>query len=117
MDCAICGKQPGEWQCSVCGRLVCRAHARTVNGKVYCTEHAPQKPALKQLRTAIWTVAILLIGAGAITYIGEQFITAVPAVPFIQETLNMMKTTGMLVVTGLGAILAVLVIAYLALRR
>ncbi|MCD6477626.1 MAG: hypothetical protein J7K87_01355 [Candidatus Aenigmarchaeota archaeon] len=41
LTCAICGAPLVEgkyWTCSRCGRKVCINHARTYNGKVYCTD-------------------------------------------------------------------------------
>lgn len=117
MQCQICGKEPGEYECSVCGKIVCENHHKTINGKVYCTEHVPKKPVSPGLKSAIYTVFILLVGVLIVSYILNNTIKGSSLFTNIIPLTSGFATFSNLIVIALSAILAVLIIVYLILSR
>ncbi len=113
MDCQICKKKLGEYQCSVCKKLVCEDHHKTIDGKVYCTEHLPKEPGRKQgIKKAIITVFILLVGVVSISYILEYYIGASPMFSDVAPLMAGFTTIRTMVSMALTAILILLLIAY-----
>ena len=95
MKCQICNENLGEFQCSKCGRIVCKEHSKNINGTIYCTDHIPKQDqgdtkedtkeqapqenkkksdTLGAIRTLILTLLALLLGLGFIYYIFQSSI-------------------------------------------
>lgn len=94
MECQRCGKNEGEYLCSVCNRIVCSDCKVVDNGKIYCLDHAPRKAqgfekepiqgetvpqespkSLKILKELIYADLILLIGVATIYFISNFLIS------------------------------------------
>ena len=126
MQCYICNKNLGEYECSVCNKLVCEEHHKTIDGKIYCTNHTPgqvpkkeEKSArLSAIRSAVIGLGFTLVGMLVIVYIANYYITQYNAIPILGEGfVNAFKSVQFLMVAGIGFIFLILVIAYLAMRR
>jgi hypothetical protein len=124
--CERCKEEEAEWQCETCKLPIGVECTRVINGKYYCIEHVPVQPAQEKpattypgLRMSIWTVLILLIGSGAIFFVMQSYAASMPAVPIpgIASIVGLFQTVGLSIVGGLAVLLAILVIAYVALRR
>jgi len=127
--CVRCNKEEASWKCSVCGRMIGIDCTRDIGGKIYCLDHVPgpfpvtkEPPKKKEypgLVKAIWSVAFLLVGTGAMQYIVIKYAVGVPGVEFAGFTaiLDLFQRLGLMIVGGLAAMLALLIIAYAALRR
>ena len=84
MQCQRCGKNEGEYFCSVCKRVVCENCKVIDNGKVYCSDHAPRKELVQEqpkpksykvLKDLIAADIILLIGVSVIFFISDTLIS------------------------------------------
>lgn len=122
MQCQICNKNLGEYQCSNCGRIVCRFDERIINNKVVCVnciKAAPSRPktASDSLKTVIITVAIIFIAMLFILYFTNNYVNQIQFVPGIETFIALFKTMGLYMVGGVGFILFILIIAYLVFRR
>ena len=130
--CQICGLKEGEWQCSVCQRVVCTDHAVPTQQGVFCTDHAPQKNVQiqvqqkepgktsggKDLRNLFITLLALTIGLALILFIGQSFIDTASSPGSPAEPLaNIMKAYGALIIGGMGAFTALIGLAWLVARR
>lgn len=124
--CERCRKEEAYWQCETCKLPIGVDCTRQVGDKFYCIEHVPGQPLQEKpvptysgLRTSIWTVLILLIGAGAILFVMQSYAASMPAVPIpgIAAIVGLFQTIGLSIVGGLALLLLILVIAYVALRR
>ncbi len=130
MKCQICGQKEGEWQCSVCGRVVCTDHAIPTPEGVFCAEHAPQKTGkakeqakggqtsgARALKTLFVTMVILTTGLAAIVLIGQSAISSDPSATQVLPFANAIKTAGNLIVGGVGAFTLLIGVAWLVARR
>ena len=125
MQCYICNKNLGEYECSVCHRLVCEEHHKSINDKIYCVNHAPRKisktekkPRLENMKSAVIGVGFTLIGMLVIAYIANFYMTQYKTIPIVGEGfVNAFKSVQTLMISGIGFIFLILVIAYLAMRR
>jgi hypothetical protein len=127
--CVICNTEEASWQCIVCNRAIGPKCARMVGDKVYCLDHVPaqaeapkpeQKRNLSGLRKAIWTVLILLIATGAMLFVTNSYISTLPEMPLLKPVMDILvlfQSMGLMVVLGIAGILALLIIAYVVLRR
>jgi hypothetical protein len=120
--CARCRKGLGEWQCAGCLAVVCTDCKTVSGGKVYCADHTPApeaKPAprLVALKKTILSIAILLAGMALIFYIGQSYIEQLPKAIVSPELLSAFRTVGILLIAGIGFILAILIMAYFVMGR
>lgn len=122
--CVVCNKENAKWQCSVCGRAIGPNCASTIQGKVYCIDHAPAqsesmpKSDLSGLRKAIWAMLFLTIGTGTILYVVQSYVAGAPPIQVqpVTTILQLFQTTGLLVVEGLAGLLVLLIIIYAIMR-
>lgn len=122
MQCQICNKNLGEYQCSKCGKIVCRFDEKIINNKVLCIEcirNAPSRPrtSFDSLKTVILSVAIILVAMIAILYITNNYIKQMPSVPVVSDFVSIFKAAGFFMVGGVGFILFILIGVYLIFRR
>ena len=126
MKCQICGEKLGEYECSVCGKIVCEDHYKTIKGKVYCINHVPgakeetKKPGQEKLsgiKKAIATVVILMIAVIAVYFILNSVVSASPLFSDIIPLLTGFTSLVMLILSGLTGILVLLIIFYVAVSR
>ena len=130
--CQICGLKEGEWQCSVCKRVICTDHAVPTKQGVFCTDDAPQKnnqaqaqakktgqtSSAKGLLSLFITLLALTIGLALIVFIGQSFIDAAASQsPVVEPFANAMKSGGILIIIGMGALTALIGVAWLVARR
>ena len=129
MKCQICNEKLGEYQCSVCGKVVCKDHSRTVDGKIYCIDHIPAqviekeetpKPtpsnAEKAIRNLIITLLALLLGLGAIYYIFQASIIELFGTEGFLGLAGSIQSTINLLFIGIGGLTLLLIIIYLFIR-
>lgn len=130
--CQMCGLKEGEWQCSVCQRIVCTDHAVPTSDGVFCTDHSPQKEVQTQtqekkreqssgarnLRSLFITLLALTVGLGLIVMIGQSFVDAMdfPG-SIVGPFASAIRAGGMLIVGGIGAFTALIGLAWLVARR
>ena len=117
MECQICNKKNGDYQCSVCKKIVCEKHHKTINGIVYCTQDLPKRPVMSSLRTAIYTVLILLAGVATITYIMNNYLVSMPLFTDVIPITTGLTAFANLISISLGTLLVILIIAYAILSR
>ena len=120
MQCQICNKKLGEYQCSVCNKLFCEEHHKTIDGKVYCTEHLPRKQKSSKgrgLKIAIFTILILLIGILFISYIVEQTLGTFELFTDVIPIIEGFASLRTLISSTLVFILVILIIAYIITKK
>jgi len=126
VKCENCGKNLGEYKCSVCGKVVCSDCKTTSNGKILCLEHSketlkpPKKTGLKLLRKGIMAVFIILVGVVLIFFITNYYIIKLelpPDIPVIMDVLSLFESFGLHLIIALTAILALLIVVFVILRR
>jgi hypothetical protein len=134
--CERCGKEEGEWQCQVCRRLIGENCARPTAQGVFCVDHVPVegvKPKAKTsmvsagsgiMKSLFITMLFLTLGLGLIVMIGDFFINMIEvptgAPGFAQDIINLItrvRGSGTLILLGMGALTAVLGIAWLSSRK
>ncbi|MBI4015260.1 MAG: hypothetical protein HY362_00905 [Candidatus Aenigmarchaeota archaeon] len=128
--CERCGKNPVEWQCQVCRKAVCTQCVRVTDKGVFCLDHVPTTetqttaPATsggEGIKSAIYTLLVLEIGVGVFYFLSTVFMgtgTDIPGNVFgLKDLLKAFQGMFLLVLGGIGLVIAVLVIAYFATRR
>ncbi len=125
MKCERCGKNLGEYLCSVCNRVVCKECKVIKNGKVLCLDCAkPQKEEnLKGIKKAIYSVLIILIGIAIIYYITNSYLSKIQlpkevlGISFLMDFLKYFELLGLISIFCLSIILIILVIIFLIKRK
>ena len=134
MKCERCGKNEGEYLCSVCNRVVCESCKVKDSGKIYCLDHVskkelvqketkPSEPmSLKIIKELIYTDIILLIGIvvifaisnffihGLLIQIAQQASEAFPQLSFVFALLIYFESTSMYAIITLVIILIILAV-------
>ena len=123
MKCEICGANDADYRCAKCGKSVCYNCARKVGDQIICSQCAkpvvqqPQEKKSNGLAKAIMTVAILLAGMLAILYVLDYYVGGLSsAVGADLLMVSSLKDMAVLMTEGMGALLALLVIIYIATR-
>jgi len=138
MQCQRCGKNEGEYFCSVCKRVVCEGCKLIDNGKVYCLDHSPRKDLVQQqvkpkshkiLKELIAADIILLIGVFIIFFIANTFISSLitqnleiinqnfPQLSFVFTILAYFNSSGLYTIIFLVIILIILIATLLIKKR
>ena len=122
MQCQICNKNLGEYQCSKCGRIVCMFDEKTIDNKILClncirTATSKPKTTMNSLKTVILSVAILFAAMLFIFYFITNYIQQMPSIPLLDIFVALFKTAGFFLVSGVGFILFILIFVYLMFRK
>jgi len=125
MKCERCGKNLGEFLCSVCNRVVCSDCKTVIDGKIFCLDHSnikvgKPKKEFKTLKTAIKTLAITLAGMILIFYITNFYIVQMKIpleIPFVTNIISLFAGFGLRLIEIIAFILIILVIAFFAARK
>jgi len=138
MECKRCGKNEGEYLCSVCNRVVCSDCKVIEGGKVYCLDHVPKKELVQQetkpksfktLKKLIYTDIILLIGVIIIFIISNFYISnllasigrtvseAIPQLSSVFVILSYFGSMTLYLIITLFIILILLIIALMVKKR
>ena len=127
--CERCGKGEAEWRCQTCGRVVDTACARPTPEGVFCADHVPMpggtaKQAEKKegggsnaLKQLFLTLLFLTAGLALIVFVGDYLISKV--LSGLTDTTGVsdaLKTSGWLIVYGMGGLTGLIGIAWLATR-
>ena len=128
--CERCGKNPVEWQCQVCRRAVCTQCVRVTDKGVFCLDHTPVEETKvtalaasggEGIKSAIYTLLVLEVGVGVFYFLSTIFMgggTDIPGNVFgLKDLLKAFQGMFLLVLGGIGLVIAVLAIAYFASRR
>ena len=138
MQCQRCGKNEGEYFCSVCKRVVCENCKVIDSGKVYCSDHAPRKELVQEqvkpksykiLKDLIAADIILLIGVSVIFFISDTLISNLivgnmdiikqnfPQLSFVFTLLAYFTSSGVYTIITLVIILIALIAALMYKKR
>jgi len=139
MKCQRCGKDEGEYLCSVCNRVVCSNCKMIDQGKIYCLDDASKtnyqniqekKPKEhKAIKELIYADVILLIGVSFLFYISYSMISGLiienydtiknnfPQLSFIFVLLEYFSTSGLYAILGLSTLLIVLIAILIIKKR
>lgn len=128
--CERCGKNPVEWQCQVCRKAVCTQCVRVTDKGVFCLDHVPaaetqtMAPAAsggEGIKSAIYTLLVLEIGVGVFYFLSNMFVGSGKDIPGgvfgLKDLLGAFQGMFLLILGGIGLVIAVLVLAYFATRR
>lgn len=129
MKCEKCGKNLGEYKCSICNKIICSDCKTIVNKKIVCIDHPketakpPKKTSLKILKKGIMAVFIILVGVVLIFFIANYYIIKlelppeISQVPAIMDILNLFESFGLHLIVAITMVLVLLIVTFVILRR
>jgi len=129
MKCENCGKNLGEYKCSICGKVICSDCKTIANGKILCLEHSketvkpPKKTGLKIIKKSIIAVFIILVGVVSIFFITNYYIIRlelppeISQMPAIMSILNLFESFGLHLIIAITMILVLLIASFVIMRR
>ena len=125
MQCEICNKKDGGYQCKDCKRVICEDCVKYTKEGVMCKDclkEIKEKPKVsggsKALKSTLIMLVILTIGLGSILYIGLQFIEGLDqGLDLLNIPLEGLKNASYIIIGGMGALTLLIAILYLISRR
>jgi len=117
MKCQIDNKGIGEYQCSKCGKIVCKKHQKKIDGKIVCTQCLGSNKTSKAISSATLTIGILLGGMLTIVWIAEGYIAQLSEYSFLTPFVSILDTVKTFLVLGVGGLFAILIISYLITKK
>lgn len=133
MQCQLCGKNLGEYQCSVCKNVVCANCVRFSEKKILCLkcfnikqslvveEKKPVTPiedvTTRSIKSAILALIFLLLGMLILISISGNYISQLN-IPLISEAIiSAFKATQKTLIIGVVFVLIILIAAYYSISR
>ena len=125
MQCQRCGKELGEYQCSVCKKIIGRNCTVNTENTIFCLEHAPQTRPVQTtgkprgsptIRNMIIYLTIGLAALAAIFFLTTNYIAQLGVPNEILPIINTLRSVQIFILGGVGAIWFLMIIFYIITR-